>query len=76
VLSHLHLVIVEHRPLTYMMHVSKNHLAHRLFSPNQWIENVSYITMTNQTKSKHFHTIIEVNNLVLNDYDRIIFQDI
>jgi hypothetical protein len=32
--------------------------------------------MTNQTKSKRFHTIIEVNNLVLNDYGRIIFHHI
>ncbi len=66
------------RTLTSHLHDAcfKNRLTHRLFSPSQWIENVICITMTNHTKIKCFHTIIEVSNLVLSDYGRTVFHHI
>jgi hypothetical protein len=47
-----------------------------LFNPNQWIENVNYITVTNHMKNMCFYTIIEVNNPVLNDCGITIFHHI
>jgi hypothetical protein len=54
----------------------KNGLAYMLLSPNQHIENVSCITMTNHTKNKRFHAIVEVNNPIFRDCGRNIFHHI
>jgi hypothetical protein len=47
-----------------------------LVSPNNWIENASWIIVTNHMESKCFYTIIEVNKPILGDYDRTIFHHI
>ncbi len=54
----------------------KNGLAYRLISPNQRIENVSFIIMTNHTKNKCFHAIVKVNNPILHDCGKTIFHHI
>jgi hypothetical protein len=54
----------------------KNNLAHVLVNPNQWIENVNWIIVTNHTKNKCFHTILEVNNPILGDCGKIILHHI
>jgi hypothetical protein len=64
--------------LTFHLHDGcfKDSIANRLVNPNRWIENVSYIIMISHLKCKCFHTIIEVNNSILCDCGRIVFDHI